>query len=85
MSADAGDSNRGPGQEPGRPIHALRDLEYEASPEFLIRVRGRIHRRITASQITSYSWHLPRMVALELARLLGHFLPGTGNKEESDK
>lgn len=55
----------------GAPIEELREQEVEVTDEFLQRVRGKIHRRTTASQFATFSWFLPRSVLMEMAALVG--------------
>ncbi len=71
MNSDAGDS----------PIRALKDQEHETSPDFMGRVRRKIYRRATVSQVASYSWHLPKVILMELASLLGHLCRVFGTKK----
>ncbi len=76
MSPNSDDS------DPGQPILILRDQEEETSSRFVAKVRGRIHRRTTASQVASYSWFLPGTALLEMARLLTHFLQSFGTNKD---
>ena len=65
----------------GEPIAALLDLEQDTSPSFFARVRRKIHRRTTGSQLASFSWYLPRMILLEFWNVLIHILnPGAPQK-----
>jgi hypothetical protein len=57
-------------QDTGPPISALRELQHDTSPLFWRRVRHRIYRRQTASEIISASWEFPRIVFMELAGIL---------------
>jgi hypothetical protein len=66
-----------------RPIRVLREQERETSPDFMNRIRGRIYRRTAASQVASYSWHLPKTILLELARLLSHIFRAFGTPKDS--
>ena len=68
--------------DPGQPILMLRDQEEETSSRFVAKVRGRIHRRTTASQVASYSWFLPGTALLEMARVLTHFLQSFGTNKD---
>ena len=68
--------------DPGQPILMLRDQEEETSSRFVAKVRGRIHRRTTASQVANYSWFLPGTALLEMARLLTHFLQSFGTNKD---
>ena len=68
--------------DPGQPILMLRDQEEETSSRFVAKVRRRIHRRTTASQVASYSWFLPGTALLEMARLLTHFLQSFGTNKD---
>ena len=51
-------------REQEEPIRELRDQERETKPDFLARVRNRIHRRAATAQIASYSWHAPKLVLI---------------------
>ena len=65
-----------------QPIRVLRDQEREPSPDFMNKIRRRIYRRTAGSQLASYSWHLPKMILIELARLIGHFVSAFGSTKE---
>ena len=65
-----------------RPIRVLRDQEQSPSPDFMGKVRRRIDRRTSASQFASYSWHLPKIILMELTRLIGHFVSAFGTRKE---
>jgi len=65
-----------------QPIRALIDQEDQPSPDFMAKVRRRIYRRTTASQFASYSWHLPKVILVELARLIGYFVNVFGTNKE---
>ena len=83
MNPPGGDStNAPPDQEPGQPIRVLIDQELEPSLHFMERVRGKIYRRTATSQLASYSWHLPRVILLEMASLFGHFVKVFGTNKE---
>ncbi|MGJ5816114.1 hypothetical protein [Paludibaculum fermentans] len=69
-------------QETGQAILALRDQELETSPAFVAKVRRSIHRRTTAAQVAGYSWHLPKVTLLEMARLLGHVVKTVSKDKE---
>jgi N-glycosylase/DNA lyase len=85
MNSDANDSTGGPGpdSDTGQPIRVLSEQEYETSSDFMVRVRSKIYRRTAASQFASYSWQLPKVVLLEMARVLGHLFTALGAKKES--
>jgi hypothetical protein len=70
-------------QEPGQPIRALADQEQKPSPDFIGKVRRKIYRRTAASQFASYSWHLPKIILMEMARLAGHLIKAFGTNKES--
>ena len=79
MNPEGGDSTGMPGeQEMGQPIRVLFDQELEPSPRFIEKVRRRIYRRATASQFASYSWHLPKMILMEMVSLVGHLVKAFG-------
>jgi len=60
------------GNETGRPIRALAGQERETSPDFMTKVRNRIYRRTAASQVASFSWHLPKTILMEMARMIAY-------------
>ena len=68
--------------ETGRPIRILLDQERETSPNFIAKVRNRIHRRTATSQAASLSWHLPKTILIEMARVLMHLLRAFGTKKD---
>ena len=59
-------------RESEEPIRVLRDQERETKPDFLARVRNRIHRRSATAQLASYSWHAPKLVLVEMASMLNY-------------
>ena len=83
---DAGDLTAppGPDREMEQRIPALMEQEHETSPDFVDRVRGKIYRRTVTSQLASYSWHLPKMILIELASLLNHLFRAFGTKKEPE-
>ena len=84
MNPEGGDSTRIPAdEETGQPIQVLFDQESEPSSQFIAKVRRRIYRRTTASQLASFSWNLPKMILLEMASLMGHFVRALGTDKES--
>jgi hypothetical protein len=81
MNPSSGD----PEQPADLPIGALREQERETGPDFLAKVRNKIHRRTAASQLVSYSWHLPKVVLIEMASMLSHIFSAVGGKKESGR
>jgi hypothetical protein len=77
--------NGGVGQDQGQPIAMLKEAAMAPSSDFIGRVRRKIHRRTTASQLASYSWHMPKVVLLEMANLFGHIVKASVAKKESGK
>lgn len=73
----------GPDPEPDEPIRELMDLERETSPGFLELVRRKIYRRTAVSHVATFSWHLPRVILVELVGMLGHILNGFGTRKGS--
>ena len=51
--------------DPGVPIDQLASFERDVSTGFLGRIRRRIQRRTTVSQLVSFSWSVPILVLLE--------------------
>jgi hypothetical protein len=70
-------------REPEQPVRELVDLERETAPDFLSRVRNKITRRTAASQFASYSWHIPKMVLVEMASMLSHVLTEFSGRKRS--
>jgi hypothetical protein len=62
------------------PITALRELEQDTSPLFLNKIRHKIHRHATASQLLAFSWQIPKIVFVELQSMLTEILSGLGGK-----
>ncbi len=66
----------------GPPLLLLREQERETSARFVGLVRRRIHRRTAATQVATFSWHLPKTALAEMARLLSHFVQTFGSNKE---
>ena len=66
---------------PEQPIRGLADQELEPSAAFIARVRGSIHRRLTASELVSYSWSLPKIMLTEMAGIIRHLFLALGGKD----
>ncbi len=83
MSPTDGNSMSVPGdQHTGEPIQVLFDQELEPSSEFMGKIRRRIYRRTAASQLASYSWHLPKLILIEMLSLMGHLPKAFGTNKE---
>jgi hypothetical protein len=80
---DGNPANTSGDADMGAPIRVLIDQEVEPSPHFVAKVRRTIYRRTTASQFAAYSWHLPKMVLLEMVSLVGHLIKALGSSKES--
>ncbi len=85
MNPQGDSTNMQAGEDAGQPILLLTDEEFPPSGDFIGRVRRKIQRRTTASQIASYSWHMPVLVLLEMVNIFSHFLNTTGTKKESQR
>jgi len=72
-----------PTDRPERPIRGLAEQELEPSPAFMVRVRRRIHRRSTVSQLASFSWALPKATITEMAGIIRHLFVALGGGKES--
>ena len=71
------------GEEPeSEPVRALAEQELQAPPDFVQRVRRRIYRRASTSQLVSFSWSLPKVVLLEMVSLLGHLFTSMGGRKD---
>ena len=81
MNPHSGD----PEQDADFPIEALREQEQDIAPDFITRVRNKIHRRTTASQFASYSWHLPKVVLIEMSSVLSYIFTAIAGKKESER
>jgi hypothetical protein len=66
--SDPSANGRPEGEEvdPGEPIAALANFDYDASTGLLTRVRRAIQRRTTVAQLTSFSASVPLVVLKEL-------------------
>jgi hypothetical protein len=69
-------------QDSGPPVNELRDLERDVSPDFMNKVRRKIHRRTTVNQFAGLSWHLPKIVLVEMAGVLTHLFGAISGKKE---
>lgn len=56
--------------DPGEPIAVLAGYEQGASGGFLTRIRRRIQRRTTASQLALFWWEVPSLVLVEFLRIV---------------
>lgn len=84
MSTEDGpDQTSGGADEAEQPIHVLMEQELETSPDFMARIRGKIYRRTATSQLATFSWHLPKLILVELATLLSHLFRAFGTKRDS--
>jgi hypothetical protein len=81
MNSHSGD----PEQDPDLPIGSLKEQEQETAPDFMSRVRNKIQRRTTANQFASYSWHLPKLVLIEMVSVLTHIFTAINGKKESER
>jgi hypothetical protein len=77
------DANPNGAGEEAEAIAFLTEQEADTAPDFIARVRNKIHRRTAASQIVSYSWHLPRVVVLEMISVLSHVFTVFSGKKRS--
>ena len=71
--------------ENDRPIPLLRDQELETSPEFMARVRGKIHRRTATAQVATFSWQFPKIVLVEMIGLISHLFRSFGTTKDSQR
>jgi hypothetical protein len=78
-------SGPAPDDEPDEPVRELMHLERDTSPGFLARVRRRIYRRSAVSHVATFSWHLPRVILIELVSMLGHILNAIGTRKGSER
>lgn len=87
MNSNADDSTGlpGTGDAAEQPIRLLMEQEWETSPQFIKRLRAKIHRRTAASQLASFSWNLPKAILMELAGVFGHLFTTAGGKKESER
>lgn len=65
-----------------REIAGLKDLEHETSADFVHRVRNKIERRRAASHFALFSWHLPRLILVEIAGLFRHLFTAIPGKKD---
>jgi len=67
--------------DPNSPVTGLRELELDASPEFLRLVRNKIDRRRTSGQMVSFGWDVPRTLMREFFGLLSQLPALLGSSE----
>lgn len=66
-------------------VAALQDFEEDVSPEFVPRLRRRLHRRVFSGQVASFSYNVPAMLLREFLQLIfGLFLPASRDQRSSD-
>ena len=75
-------------EEETAPVTVLNDFEEDVSPEFVPRLRRRLHRRIFTEQVTQFSFSVPGVLLLEFLQLIFGFLPsraksGSGSQKEN--
>ncbi len=64
------------------PIGLFASQEEPTSPDFVDKLRRRIHRRAASSQVVSFVWELPGVVAVEMAKVLSELVAAVGGKKE---
>lgn len=69
-------------RETGPPIAELKEQEWEPSADFMARVRNKIHRRSTVSQVATFSWFMPKAVLIEMATLFGFLAKSIANPKD---
>ncbi|HXF25685.1 MAG TPA: hypothetical protein VN788_06495 [Verrucomicrobiae bacterium] len=84
MTPGGSDSNGPPGAHREQPIRELMEQGREPSPDFMQRIQRKIYRRAAGSQLASYSWHLPKIILVEMASLLSHLFKTFGTDKESE-
>jgi hypothetical protein len=82
MSQDGGN---GPGSEEEEPIGLLAGQEDQAPADFIPKLRRRIHRRATSSQVVAFCWELPQIVLLEMVQLAVEVAAAVGGKKEIER
>lgn len=85
MSDDRDDTKNDEGMEDSGELTALLTRQEEpGSDDFLPRLRRKIHRRSTGTQLATFSWELPKSVLLELAHLIKElfFIVGSGKENK---
>lgn len=74
------DDNTPDAPEEVAPVAVLNDFEEDVSPEFVPRLRRRLHRRIFTGQVTQFTFNVPGMLVLEFLRMIFGFLPARGSR-----
>jgi hypothetical protein len=82
VTSNDGNPNGEPADEP---VAELVNQEKETAPDFLSRVRNKIRRRSAASQLAAYSWHVPKLVLLEMASILSYVFAEFGGRKDSQR
>jgi hypothetical protein len=83
MNSDSSDfaGRVGPEDQEDQPLLILAEQERETSPDFVEKVKRRIHRRTVAAQYASLSWHLPKEVMVEMAGVFRHLITEIGGRK----
>jgi len=74
-----------PNPDDESPVAALNDFEEDVSPEFVPRLRRRLHRRVFSGQVASFSYNVPAMILREFLQLIfGLFGPAPPSTKRSN-
>jgi hypothetical protein len=78
------DNNPNPNDE--IPVAALDDFEEDVSPDFVPRLRRRLHRRVFSGQVASFSYNVPAMLLREFLLLIfGFFTPANRSSDSGPR
>jgi hypothetical protein len=83
MNPNGGDPNgtSGAEEEFEQSIAELMEQESDTHADFLAKVRNKIHRRTAASQLASYTWHMPKVVLIEMVSVLSYVFTAISGKK----
>ena len=82
MNSDGGNGST---REQEDPIRLLAGQEDQASADFIPKLRRRIHRRATSSQVVAFCWELPQIVLFEMVHLAVEVAAAVGGKKEIER
>ena len=69
----------------GSPVTELRELREEPSSGFMARIRGRIHRRLSVSEMVDFTFSVFFQTLFDYLDLLMSALPGSAKPTAKEK
>jgi hypothetical protein len=67
----------------GEPIRILLEQESQPSSGFIAKIRRKVYRRTATSQLAGFSWHLPKVIFVEMLGVFAHLFSAFGTDKDS--